>query len=155
MMEIAQQRIKASVSIIDKTGCWEWSGCVQANGYARINFQRRSQYAHRLSYASFIGPIPDGLDVCHKCDNRKCVNPAHLFVGSRQENMDDAVSKGRQAKGSMLPHSKLTDQERAEVIRRAQLGEKYASIAKDFGIKRQTAGYIARKEGVRRNGISK
>lgn len=76
-------------------GCWEWQGCVQSNGYGRVRVNGRTEYAHRVSYIAHHGEIPEGVDVCHKCDNRRCCNPAHLFIGSRFDNMQDAKKKGR------------------------------------------------------------
>lgn len=154
-MEIAKQRIVNGVSVDEETGCWNWKGNPRENGYCRTTYKRKNYYLHRLSYKAFIGEIPEGMDVCHKCDNRRCCNPDHLFAGTRKDNMQDAVSKNRQAKGFKLPGTKLSEVHLMEIVARAKSGEKYKSIAKDFGITKSHAGKCAIKQGVRRNGKRK
>lgn len=85
-------------------GCLEFTGYIQSNGYGKAVINRKHDYVHRHAYRLLKGEIHDGADVCHKCDNRKCINPAHLFIGSRLENMRDAQVKGRISSGER--HSK-------------------------------------------------
>lgn len=90
-----QQRILSRVSVTD-SGCWAWNGARRPNGYGNINVEGKTLSVHRASWIAFNGEIPDGLQVCHRCDVRHCTNPSHLFLGTQKDNMIDMISKGRQ-----------------------------------------------------------
>ena len=76
-------------------GCWLWTGAISMKGYARFGVNGRNCHGHRVSYQLFRGDIPDGMQVCHKCDNPRCVRPDHLFIGDNSANQRDAVAKKR------------------------------------------------------------
>lgn len=107
--------------MLEKTadGCWLWTGSIKENGYGVLSIRGVRWYAHRYSYTFHKGPIRDGLFVCHSCDNRRCLNPDHLWLGTVQDNMADMAAKGRAHKGPSVhsdahPLSKLKpDQARA------------------------------------------
>lgn len=99
---------------VEKTStCWNWIGGLFSDGYGHIGDSRGGQKAHRVSYELHTGPIPDGLVVMHSCDNRVCVNPAHLSVGSPTDNTKDRDLKqrGSKPKGVANPMAKLLDYE--------------------------------------------
>lgn len=75
--------------------CWPWKGGFYPDGYGRVRMGGKPKRAHRVAYELANGPVPKGLLVCHTCDNPKCCNPSHLFAGTRQDNFDDMVRKGR------------------------------------------------------------
>jgi hypothetical protein len=114
-----------------KSGCHHWTGSIMPNGYGQIHSSGRTAYAHRVAWELANGPIPDGEFVLHNCDNRRCVNPAHLRLGSFQDNMDDMTGKLRHAHGARNGHAKLTV---AEVRLIRFMGGSHSSIAKHFGV---------------------
>lgn len=88
--------IQRFLSKVDQSGdCWIWLGAVSSGGHGSTAAHGKSISAHRLAYQLLVGPIPDGAFVCHRCDERLCVNPTHLFIGTRQDNVDDMMTKGR------------------------------------------------------------
>lgn len=148
-------RIAKGIKIDQTTGCWEWKGKPRENGYCRTSFNYKSWYVHRMAYQLFVGEIPEGNDVCHRCDNRRCCNPAHLFVGTRKDNMDDCVSKNRQASGEILSKnvrgekshlSKLTSENVIEIRKMKERGDSTAKIAKLFSVSKDNIRSIVRRD---------
>jgi hypothetical protein len=119
------KRLLRRVVVNPANGCWEWIGA-KAVGYGRMRIGNKAlgtshlESVHRISYEIFKGAIPDGMDVCHSCDNRGCANPDHLFVGTRKDNMQDSIAKGRfvynpALPGEAHPQCRLTSQQIAEI----------------------------------------
>lgn len=90
-----EERFKNSYKINKDNGCWEWTKSLGSHGYAHTANKGKNLRGHRVSYKLYIGKIPKGKLVLHKCDNRKCVNPEHLFLGTQKDNMLDMSKKNR------------------------------------------------------------
>lgn len=142
------ERFEASVEKSD--GCWLWLGAPQSQGYGEMLINGRHYLAHRLSYELFKGPIPEGLEVCHECDNPPCVNPDHLFLGTHRDNMRDMAQKGRAAiagpAGERHGMSKLTVSDVREIRQRAAIGHSYRQLAEAFGVDSTNISLIVRRK---------
>jgi len=110
--------------------CWEWIGAIRGGGYGASSLNGKEISAHRLSYILFKGPIPEGLNICHTCDNRKCVNPMHLICETQSYNLKDCYSKKRR---SPL-FRKLNENQVDEIIYKKQNGKTYRELAKEYNV---------------------
>lgn len=97
------KRLLSNYIANDITGCWEWCGSITNSGYGQIKVFGKMMAAHRYSFALHKGPIPDGMEILHECDNKICINPNHLVSGTHKQNMSDAAARGLIAKGEKHP----------------------------------------------------
>lgn len=136
-------------------GCWEWQAYIRPHGYGQMGVPgaRRTIDAHRVSWMIHYGPIPAGLFVCHHCDNRRCVRPDHLFLGTNADNAADCAAKGRaySPRGEASGNCKLTDEQVAEIRRRYKVvhparrtGCSASELAAEFGVSKQYISQLAR-----------
>ncbi len=128
-MEALKKRFNKKIKIVEHTGCWEWIGARWKDKYGKtsIGSPGKAKRAHRISWELFIGPIPKGAHVCHKCDNPPCVNPSHLFLGDNLDNVKDMVSKGR-------VHQKLLMSEVYMIRNLRSMGISRRRVAEQFNI---------------------
>ncbi len=131
-------RFVSKVSFGD--GCWEWTASKNIDGYGLFDLERRQEKAHRAAWIFHNGGIPAWASVCHRCDNPGCVRPEHLFLGTHQENMDDAKHKGRCHLGERHGASKLT-WEKIDKIRLMR-GQPQKVISLAFGVSQSAVSKI-------------
>ena len=127
-------RLLAKVKKNPVTCCWEWTACRDRNGYGRFQVDGQTELAHRVSHELHHGKIPQGLLVCHRCDNPRCINPEHLFLGTQADNMADMNTRGRHdpRKGTSNAWARLSNNDICAI--RAAIGVRQADLAKKYGV---------------------
>jgi hypothetical protein len=145
------ERFWKHVEKADGDGCWLWTAyCMRSRrsterGYGVIVINKITVLAHRFSWELHYGPIPGGLMVCHHCDTAACVRPDHLFLGTAEDNVQDAVRKGRVKRGQQRKDAKLTDEEILEIRSWAMAGtDSITTIAHFYGVHDTTITAILR-----------
>ena len=150
---------------VDQSGgpeaCWPYKDACSSSGYGHFTyFPDRQVAAHRYAYELVNGDIPEGMSVLHHCDNRACCNPAHLFVGTQQDNLDDARSKGRTLSGDRNPsrvhpdlvlrgerngHAKLTTDQVRRIRDLLAEGRTQVSLAAEYGVSSAAISHIGQR----------
>lgn len=127
--------------LVSKLGCWEWSGVINRDGYGMACYQGLVVRAHRLSILHSLGIDSSDLLALHHCDNRRCINPEHIYLGTNQDNSSDMVRRDRSSKmkGELHPLSKITE---VEVIEIRADTRRHKVIAIDYGIAASTVSSI-------------
>lgn len=117
-------------------GCWDWAGSLMPNGYGQMSVipWPKKEYAHRIAFTLTNGLVPEGMDVCHSCDNRRCVRPSHLWLGTRADNLQDMVRKGRSTMGARNSQAKLRTKDVLAILAASAAGESKHQLAASFGV---------------------
>jgi hypothetical protein len=133
------ERFRQKMDVLDK--CWNWTGHLGRGGYGIFWLDGKNKRAHRVIWEHINGPVPDNLQVCHTCDNAKCVNPNHLFLGTALDNQHDSISKGRKAFGERCNRRVFTEEEVREILTSK---ETHTALAAKYGVMREYISQIKR-----------
>jgi DNA-binding XRE family transcriptional regulator len=144
--DVAGARARFLAKVCKTRECWLWTANVDPDGYGRfwVKQAQRCVQAQRVAWLLLRGEIAEGRSVLHTCDNRKCVRPDHLFLGTNADNMQDKTAKGRQAKGSQFRSAVLTDADVVSILERHALGRTPTEIATELGLNRSTVNNVTR-----------
>lgn len=140
------ERLRHHGWTVTDSDCWEWAASLNTYGYGQLAVGgTRPEAASRVAYAAWVGEIPDGGVVCHRCDNPPCINPDHLFLGTKAINNRDMADKQRSANGERKAH-KLTDAH-VEAIRDryAAGGVAQRTLAREYGVSQQLVSHLVRR----------
>ena len=152
---------------VDSNECWNWTRSMTNKGYGHFSLNGKDMTAHRMSWILTNGEIPNGLCVCHKCDNPRCINPNHLFLGTKLDNAKDAIDKGRfrfvskkdKAFGEKHGLTTLKNRDVKEIVHKYRNGiAKTTKLSKEYGVCVQTICNIVKGKtwshitGVKNNG---
>ena len=141
------ERYQEKVDVHGEDECWEWKAYRTREGYGQLWLNGNATCAHRLAWELANGPIPEGLCVLHHCDNPGCVNPSHLFLGTRIDNNHDRDEKGRTPHGAKNGRARLTREEAREIRRLYESGEySQRELGERFGVSQQHVSGIARRK---------
>ena len=138
-------------SVVSKNGCWEWTMSTNMHGYGQARHLGITHGAHRLMFMLSHPRIDiSACLICHTCDNRKCINPDHLYAGTHKSNMHDMISRGRDnfvgcPNGERHKDAKLTEKKVIAIRARNNAGEGYRVLAKAYGVDRTTIKYIVKR----------
>lgn len=136
------KRFWSKVDVGEPDECWEWLASKTTDGRGRFGINYRLWLSHRVAWVLTYGPIPEGLLVCHHCDNPGCCNPYHLFLGTPADNLADAARKGRMSRGEDRNTAKLTEEEVREIRDLISEGNSQRNIAARYGVSHRCVGDI-------------
>jgi hypothetical protein len=143
-----KNRFWSKVNFKGNKGCWEWTASLDGKGYGQISINGKTKRAHHIAWELTVGKIPKGKFICHHCDNKKCVNPNHLFLGTPLSNIQDMDKKGRRINsplcGEKHGRSKLKNLDVQEIKNLMKIGIKQRKIAEMFNIGVGTINHIAK-----------